>query len=212
MSSQGDEQQNGSARTSEPLSDGDLLSESTVRVLERARRGDRSAVGILIERAMPPLRRWTRGRIPRHARGGADTEDIVQDALLRTLKRIESFETRSVGALRAYLRQSVINRIRDLIRSARRRGVVVEPCDSLHDSLPSPLERAILRERLDQFLEALQRLRPADRQAIIWRIELGYSVDDIAQRLGKSKPAAAMTVSRALARLAKEMDVESRSS
>jgi DNA-directed RNA polymerase specialized sigma24 family protein len=50
-------------------------------------------------------------------------------------------------------------------------------------------------------LEALQGLSPADRQVIIWRIELGYSVGEIAERLGKSKAAAGMTVSRAVQRL-----------
>jgi RNA polymerase sigma factor (sigma-70 family) len=74
----------------------------------------------------------------------------------------------------------------------------------------SPLERAIHRERLDEFLAALQRLRPADRQAIVWRVELGYSVAEIARRLGKSDAAAAMTVSRALARLAAEMGTTDR--
>jgi RNA polymerase sigma factor (sigma-70 family) len=67
------------------------------------------------------------------------------------------------------------------------------------------LEQAILRERLDEFLAPLQRLRPRDRQAIVWRVELGYSIEEIARRLGKSEAAAAMTVSRALARLAAEM-------
>ena len=62
-------------------------------------------------------------------------------------------------------------------------------------------------EQLDRFLEALQRLRPADRQVIVWRVELGYSVDEIAARLGKSTAAAGMSVTRAMARLAKELDL-----
>lgn len=183
----------------------DLSCDSTLDVLERARRGDRSAAQILIERAIPTLRRWSRGRVPHYARGTADTEDIVQDAVLNTFKRIERFEHRTVGALQAYLREAVINRIRDLIRSSRRRGIVVALDDDLPHSDPSPLEVAITREKFDRFLQALQRLTPADRQAIVWRVELGYSVEEIARRLGKSKPAAGMTVSRALGRLAKEM-------
>jgi RNA polymerase sigma factor (sigma-70 family) len=105
----------------------------------------------------------------------------------------------------------VVNRIRDRIRGSRRRGVAVEPLEELPDTEPSPLERAILHERLNEFLEALQRLRPADRQAIVWRVELGYSIDEIARRLGKSKAAAGMTVSRALTRLGSEMGVKPRS-
>lgn len=188
--------------------DDKLSYESTIHVLERAKQGDPSAARTLLERALPPLRRWTRGRLPRHARAGADTEDVVQDAILATLKRVKRFEYRTVGSLQAYLREAVVNRIRDLIRGSRRRGVAVPTEEDLPDSVVSPLERAILRERLDEFLAALQRLRPADRQAIVWRVELGYSIDDIARRLGKSRAAAAMTVSRALARLAEQMQVK----
>src|SRR6188472_2347229 len=86
--------------------------DSTIHVLERARTGDRSAARILIERALPPLRRWTRGRLPRYARAGNDTEDVVQDAILGTLKRGERFQHRTVGGLQAYLRSAVVNRIR----------------------------------------------------------------------------------------------------
>ena len=181
------------------------MHDSTLHVLERARLGDRTAARILLERALPPLRRWSRGRLPIHARAGMDTEDVVQDAVVNTLKRGDRFEHRTVAGLRAYLRAAVVNRIRDLIRGSRRRGMAVEVDEDLTGGDASPLERAILRERLDQFLAALQRLRPSDRQVVVWRVELGYSTADIARRLGKTEGAAAMTVSRALARLAAEM-------
>lgn len=181
------------------------IHDSTLHILERAKSGDRSAARILIERALPPLRRWTRGRLPGYARAGFDTEDVVQDAVVNTLKRQPTFTHRTVEGLRAYLRTAVVNRIRDLIRGSQRRGTAVEVSEDLVGGDASPLEQAILRERLDDFLAALQRLRPADRQAIVWRVELGYSTGEIARRLGKSEAAAAMTVSRALARLAAEM-------
>jgi RNA polymerase sigma factor (sigma-70 family) len=200
---------NDRAQTSDVPSVADQHSDSTVHVLERARRGDRSAALVLIERAAPAVRRWARGRLPNYARSDANTEDIVQDVVLRTLKSIRNFEHRTVGGLQAYLRQSVVNRIRDLIRRTQRRGVPLELDEDLHDSLPSPLESAIMGERLERFLEGLNRLRPADRQVIVWRVELGYSIDEIATRLGKSNAAAGMTVARAIARLAKEMNIAS---
>ena len=190
--------------TKPPAGDGpDLSCDSTLDVLERARRGDRSAAQVLIARAVPPLRRWSRGRVPHYARGTADTEDVVQDAVLGTFKRIERFEHRTVGALQAYLREAVMNRIRDLIRSSRRRGITVELKDDLPLQDLSPLEVAIRAEKSERFLKALQALSPADRQVIVWRIELGYTVSEISERLGKSKAAAGMTVSRALQRLSK---------
>jgi RNA polymerase sigma-70 factor (ECF subfamily) len=160
-----------------------------------------------MERALPSVRRWARGRLPRYARGDADTEDVVQDAFLGTFKNLKRFQHHTVGALHMYLRRSVINRIRDLIRGSRRRASEVEADADPPDWMPSPLERAILRERVEHFLQALTRLRPADRQVVVWRLELGYSPQEIAARLGKSEAAAAMTVSRAMARLAKELNM-----
>jgi len=175
-------------------------------VLERARRGDRSAAHLLIERAQPAVRRWARGRLPTYARNEANTEDVVQDAVLAMLKNLARFRHRTVGGLQAYLRTSVLSRIRDLIRRTQRRGIHEELSETLADGRRSPLEAAIMRENLDRFLDALQRLTVKDRQVIVWRVELGYSVEEIATRLGKSVPAAGMTVTRAMTRLAKELE------
>jgi RNA polymerase sigma-70 factor (ECF subfamily) len=185
-----------------------LSSDSTLNVLERAQGGDTAAARVLMERALPSVRRWARGRLPRYARSDADTEDVVQDAFLGTFRNLKRFRHHTVGALHAYLRRSVINRIRDLVRGSTRRAIAVDADADPPDWLPSPLERAILRERVEHFLQALTRLRPADRQVVVWRLELGYSPKEIATQLGKSEAAAAMTVSRAMARLAKELNVK----
>jgi RNA polymerase sigma-70 factor (ECF subfamily) len=183
----------------------DPSGDSTMQVLSRAQQGDRSALRILIERALPSLRRWTHGRIPRGGRDGVDTDDVLQDAVLRALKRITKFEHHSVDALQHYLRKSVINRIRDIGRRLRRRGVTLELPDAVPDEAPSPEDQAILMERSDRFVRALARLRPIDRQAIILRFELGYTHEEIARRLGKSVEASHMMVSRARKRLVSEM-------
>jgi RNA polymerase sigma-70 factor (ECF subfamily) len=71
--------------------------ESTVHLLERARGGDRDALDRLLARHMRPLKRWARGRLPQWARDLADTDDLIQDALLQTFKRIDDFEARGVS-------------------------------------------------------------------------------------------------------------------
>ena len=190
-----------------PQSDGADASDSTLHVLERARNGDETAGRILFERALPSVRRWAHGRLPRYARAGDDTEDVVQHAFLNTLGRIKRFQHRTVGGLQAYLRQAVVNRVRDLIRGSMRRGVKVDEPPELPDWSPSPLEAAIMTQQLDRFLAALAKLRPADRQLIVWRIELGYSAEEIAAMLGKSRAAAGMSITRAMARLATELEL-----
>jgi RNA polymerase sigma factor (sigma-70 family) len=186
----------------------DDASASTLHVLERAQRGDATALQALIERAAPPVRRWARGRLPRQFRSDANTEDVVQDAVLGMVKNVKRMQILTVGGVQAYLRTSVVNRIRDVIRGSLRRGLAVEADDTLRDAAPSPLERAISAQRHDRFVAALQQLKPSDRQVIVWRLELGYSVEEIAPRLGKSKAATGMTVTRAVRRLAKELALE----
>jgi RNA polymerase sigma factor (sigma-70 family) len=195
-------------RTRPPGSDLEQVSDSTLHVLERARSGDEAAAKVLLERALPPVRRWAHGRLPRYVRMDADTEDVVQDAFLRTLRRIKQFQHRTVGSLQAYLRQAIVNRVRDLIRHSKRYGFEPHDESRSRDWSPSPLEAAIMREQLDRFLEALNRLKPTDRQVIIWRIELGYTAEEIASKLGKSKAAAGMSVTRAMTRLAKELNLD----
>src|SRR5688500_18953106 len=99
-----------------PIPDQPARADTTIRLLEQAREGDTAALDALFARYVGPLRRWASGRLPRWARDAADTQDLVQDTLLQTLKRIGDFESRREGALQAYLRQAVMNRIKDLIR------------------------------------------------------------------------------------------------
>jgi DNA-directed RNA polymerase specialized sigma24 family protein len=123
---------------------------STLDLLERFKLGDEDAVTILVERSLPPLRRWARGRLPVWARSLAETQDLVQTALMRALPRLKEFEVRHAGALQAYLRQAVANHIRDEVRKASTRQAT-ELADVQPDPGPSPLEQAIGREAFDRY-------------------------------------------------------------
>jgi RNA polymerase sigma-70 factor (ECF subfamily) len=178
--------------------------------LQRARLGDEEARNTLFARYLPSLRRWARGRLPRWTRDLRDTEDVVQETLLQTFKRIEVFQPRHQGALEGYLRQALMNRVRDEVRRVGRRGVTSEIEDDVHaDSAASPLEEAIGQQALERYEAALARLRPEEREVVIARVELGQSYQQIAEGHAKaSADAARMAVSRALVRLAEEMDVD----
>lgn len=180
--------------------------ESTFNLLDRVRAGDKDALERLFARHLKPLQRWARGRLPGWARDLTDTDDLVQETLVQTFKRIEAFEPRRVGALQAYLRQAVLNRIRDELRRKRRRPDIAELNGLEIDHGESPLEQAIGREAVDRYEGALTRLRPDEREAIIARVEMGYSYEELAEALGKpTADAARKAAQRALARLAEEM-------
>ena len=73
----------------------------------------------------------------------------------------------------------------------------------------SPLELAIGREAVELYEDALRRLRPEEREAIIARVEMGYTYQQMAEALGKPSPEAARKAAqRALVRLAEEMRSE----
>jgi len=189
-----------------PMTDPDATWDSTLTLLTRARAGDAQALDVLFARYTPSLRRWASGRLPRWARDLSDTPDLVQEALLETFKRIDVFEHRGDGALRAYLRQAVMNRIRDELRRANRRPAPVELDDGLIDPGLSPLEAAVGTEVLERYEAALQRLPEGDRELVIARVELGLTYAELATATGKpSADAARMAVSRALVRLAGEL-------
>lgn len=180
--------------------------DATIHLLERARAGDEAALDKLFARYLKPLRRWASGRLPRWARDMADTQDLVQETLLQTFKRIEGFEARGEGALQAYLRQALMNRIRDELRRFDRRGPAAALDTQEPDGAPSPLDAAIGQQNTERYERALARLRDADREAIIARVELGCSYEEMAAALGKPSPdAARKAAQRAVIRLVAEM-------
>jgi RNA polymerase sigma-70 factor (ECF subfamily) len=179
---------------------------STFRLLVRVREGDSTALDELFARYLVPLRRWATGRLPRYARDAADTQDLVQETLLQTFKKIEGFEPLREGALQAYLRQALLNRIRDELRRHRRRPATQGIDTGIPDPGASALEQAIGAEAVERYETALARLKPEEREAIIARVEMGCGYDEMALALGKpTADAARKAAQRALVRLADEM-------
>jgi RNA polymerase sigma-70 factor (ECF subfamily) len=184
----------------------DVSGDSSVDLLVKAQGGDADALDRLLARYLPRLRRWASGRLPSAARSMMDTADLVQDAVINALRHMQTLEIRSDGALLAYLRQAVNNRIIDAYRRAGRRPHREELDDDVIARDTSPLEAAIGSEALASYEAALQRLGEEDRRAIVLRVELGYDYRELAVELRKrSADAARMAVTRALARLAEEM-------
>ena len=179
---------------------------TTVRLLARARAGDRDALDRLFERYGPDLRRLAHGRLPRQSRQGLDTPDLVQDTLLQTFLHLDQFEDRGDGALRAYMRQVLVNRIRDEYRRAARRQLPAPLPSDAPAPGPSPLESAIGTEALGRYDDALAALSAAERELVIARVELGLSFPEIAVATGRpSANAARMAVVRALVRLSEAL-------
>jgi RNA polymerase sigma factor (sigma-70 family) len=181
-----------------------LDSEATVSLVARAKSGDEAALQHLLDRCLPALRRWAHGRLPALARSDQPTVDFVHDTVLEALRKLDRLEARREGALQAYLRQALHTRIVELIAQSRLGGA--ERSEDATHAGPSPFEAAIGAESAVRYEAALLRLRDEDREAIIGRVELLYSYEELAVALEKpTANAARLAVTRALQRLAEKI-------
>jgi len=165
--------------------------ESSLALLTRAKAGDALAFEALLARYRPRLVRWAHRRLPAWARDLADTDDVIQDTLVKTIRSFDQFAPAGAEGFQNYLRLAVRNAIRDHIRRGHRRPEVIAIDPSMPSDEPSPLERAMTRHRLDRYESALERLAPDERDAVVARLEFGFTHVELAGVLGKATPDAA---------------------
>jgi RNA polymerase sigma-70 factor (ECF subfamily) len=135
-----------------------------------------------------------------------ETDDLVQESVVRTLRHVGEFEPKRDGALNVYLRKALRNCIRDEIRRVQRHGAAETAGEALPDSAPTPLEALVGSEAVEDFERGLEALQDDQREAVVARIEFGLTYQEIAEQLGKpSADAARMLVARALVHLARSM-------
>jgi RNA polymerase sigma factor (sigma-70 family) len=157
-------------------------------------------------RYLPRLRTWASGRLPGRSRSLLETGDLVQEALLRTLKGLDRIQVRGRGGFQAYVRAAILNRIRDEIRwSARRPGPDGVP-ESLESREPSPMEMAIGADLTARYDRALATLTQTEQELLHLKVELDCDYDEIAAIANRpNREAARAAVARALRRLAEAL-------
>src|SRR5262249_872049 len=117
----------------------------------------------------------------------------------------DTFEKRGRGALGAYLRQAVVNQIRDQHRQLQTRGEHGPITDEHPGASPSPYDEAVAAETRQRYLTALAALSESDRELVVAHVELGYSHDQLGCMTGRTANAARVALGRALRRLADKM-------
>jgi RNA polymerase sigma factor (sigma-70 family) len=176
--------------------------ESTHELVQRAKAGDGRSLDQLFTRYRPRLREWAHGRLPRHARGLADTDDLVQQTMLKVVRNFKQFTPDHPEGFNHYLRLTIHNAVRDEIRRARRQPTR-EELDSRHPGHDrSPLEEMIDSRRIRRYESALAQLSTVERDAVVARIEFGFTHGELAAALGKRTPDTARKVfQKAMAKL-----------
>lgn len=176
---------------------------STATLVRRFQDGDERAQSELIERCLPALQRWARGRLPGYARDLADTDDLVQTTVMRTIGRLPSLDPGESGSFLAYLRRVLVNEVRDQLRRRQRSGTSHPLAADELDNADTPATAAGDPTFRLAYERALETLTAEQHDAIVLRLELGLTFPEIAIELGlPSADAARMRVSRALAVLA----------
>jgi len=173
-----------------------LALESTRTLLSQVRAGNGRAAQVLYERHIARLERWAKERLPASARGA------VRETLLSTLRGKTVLDSGESGDFQASLREGLLARL----RAGRQPPSADETAERVADAELSPVEEALGRRALERYERAMGELSAGDREAIVARIEMGLSYEQIALELGKEGPEAArQDVSRAIARLAQTM-------
>ncbi len=191
--------------------------DETVVLLRQWHAGDRQALEHLVARELPWIRNYVHGRLGKLLRARGDTEDYVQEAMLRVLCYGPRFATGNRQAFRHLLGRIVENSLRDQVdwHGAERRALAKErpvPSDSvLHldqplQSVTRPSEVVARKEQQAWVALALELLEPDDRQVIRLRQWEGLPFAEVAERLGLPEDTARMRFKRALPRLARKLE------
>jgi RNA polymerase sigma-70 factor (ECF subfamily) len=137
--------------------------------------------------------------------GDADT---AADVLHDTFKRLLSRPPRDRRELRSWLFRVATNRLRDLQRTRRRRGVALRGIgpDRVHaDPPPSPDRAALAADARREAERVLAALDDRDRAILLMREE-GFTHREIAEAVGTTTGSVGTMIARALTRAARTHD------
>ena len=194
------------------------------QVLTRAKLGDESAKGELLNRFRPYLNVIAQRLLDERLQGRMDFADVVQTTFLEATRDFDQFRGDSVESLLAWLRNILRNNVATAHqhhlaaqkRSARKETLIRVSSDSGGSSLgmaeilpsdtSSPSQR--MRDEAAVVLAAcLEQIPETQRDAIRLRYLEGMALKEIADRMQKSEMAVAGLLKRGLRALREEMAI-----
>jgi RNA polymerase sigma-70 factor (ECF subfamily) len=194
-------------------------SAESVDLIERARAGDRAALSALLTRHRDRLRRMVEMRLDTRLQARIDASDVVQEAYVEVVERLEEYLRDPKLPLFLWLRLVVGERLLKLhrhhlgtqMRDAGRevslyRGALPAASSAalaaqLLGKHTSPTQAVVRAERILRLQEALNALDPMDREILSLRHFEELTAAESAQVLGIEESAAAKRYFRALKRL-----------
>jgi RNA polymerase sigma-70 factor (ECF subfamily) len=178
--------------------------------LAAARNGTTGDIGALLDHYRGYLLSIARQETPEEIRGKVGTSDLVQETIIRGFGQFGSFEGKTPEQLACWLRQILLNHVRNVAKSYRtvKRDITREqPIDEWMRSKerPSPSEDLISQERFNLMCEALAKLPKELQRVIEMRHREDCSFAEIARELKKSEDTARRTWAAAVQQLQQEL-------
>ncbi len=173
-------------RPSEPPTDASLAA--------AWRAGDEGAAAEIVRRHAGAIARFLYSA----GAGQSDVDDLVQEALFRGFRRLESW--RGEASLRSWLCCIAGNLLKDDYRRSRGRTVVSIEDDQAVDQA-NPLEEATASESKARLRVGLQTLPRLQREVFLMRAQQGCEYGEIAAALGTTPGAARVHYHHAVKRL-----------
>jgi len=182
---------------------------STFGLLDRVHKGDREAFALLFDQYSRRLAVLIHYRLSAELRASLEIDDVLQEVFFRAFRDIGKFEYRSPGSFMNWLSKIAGHVTIDLARFHGREQRAVETIPFRSDSNPrgpqpvdSMTPSRILRENeeVDTLIGKLSALPGDYREAILLAKVEGLSTAEVAERMGKSREAAALLVHRAVKR------------
>jgi RNA polymerase sigma factor (sigma-70 family) len=141
--------------------------------------------------------------------GGADADDLVQEAFVKAYRRLGEY--RGESSFRGWLLAIVANETRNLHRSRRRRDDVGTRVAALAgESSPTaagPDDQVLAAEDRQVLLSAVREMSEPDRRVVAYRYLLGMSEAETAAALAVPRGTIKSRTSRALAKLRTRLGV-----
>jgi RNA polymerase sigma-70 factor, ECF subfamily len=188
-----------------PLEDVGFARLDDIELVGRARDGDVSAYGELVERYREVAFRtaWL------ITRSSADADDAAQEAFVKAFYALGRFR---VGeAFRPWILRIVSNEAKNRRRSTGRRErltVRLAQDRGSGDAAPSPEAAALGREQQDALVRSIDQLPERERLVVTYRYLLELSEAETARALGIRPGTVKSRLSRGLGRLRQELATE----
>jgi len=191
-------------------------SEETDQLLAAVSNGDRSALGKLMQRHLPYLRKVVEVRISRELSSRIDVSDVVQETQMVVMRRIQEFAMDRPTSFRVWLRSRAIEQLIDQYRrhvGAAKRSVRREQGQDNNSSMAiahalvtdNPGQRLRRAEIASRVRELIDDLRENDREILALRHGEGLSNNETAETLQISVDTASKRYGRALRRLVEKV-------